>query len=52
MLINKSQVKKETELQVSEEFVVELEKHTQNTIKKAEERAKANSRRTIFARDL
>lgn len=52
MLINKSKIKEQTELQVSEEFVKELEKSVEEIIKKAEKRAKANFRRTIFARDL
>ena len=51
-LINKSQVKEKTELQVSEEFYTELEKTTEDSIKKAEKRARENNRRTLFARDL
>lgn len=37
---------------VGEEFEKELEKHTREQIKKAIERAKANQRRTLLARDL
>jgi len=51
-LINKSKVKEITDLQISEEFYIELEKEVENLIKKAEKRAKENSRRTLFARDL
>ena len=48
----KSKVKEFLELNVSEEFYTELEKQVETLIKKAEERAKNNMRRTIFARDL
>lgn len=51
-LINKSAVKEKTEFSVSEEFEVELDKVVESTIKKAEQRAKANGRRTLYARDL
>jgi len=51
-LIVKSNIKKYVELNVSEEVGVELEKKVEEMLKKAEERAKANQRRTIFARDL
>lgn len=51
-LINKSRVKETSELQVSEEFLNELEKEVENLIKRAEKRAKENSRRTLLARDL
>ncbi len=51
-LIIKSNIKKETELSVSEEFLEEFEKKTQEILRKAEERAKGNFRRTLFARDL
>lgn len=51
-LIVRSKIKEEVELNVSEECVEELEKKTQEMIKKAEQRAKANNRRTILARDL
>jgi histone H3/H4 len=52
MLINKSQVKESTEMQVSEEFYVELDKKVEEDIKKAEERARENGRRTLYKRDL
>ncbi len=52
MIINKSKVKEETELSVSEEFYNELDKTVSEVIKKAEQRAKANQRRTLFARDV
>lgn len=51
-LINKTKVKEITEFQVSEEFYTELEKETESLIKKAEQRAKENSRRTLLKRDL
>jgi histone H3/H4 len=51
-LIVKSKIKEVVELQVAEEFSKELEIKVEDMIKKAEERAKANQRRTIFARDL
>lgn len=51
-LINKSAVKEKTEFSVSEEVYTELDKKAEELLKKAEERAKANNRRTIFARDL
>ena len=52
MIINKSQIKEATELSVAEEVYAELEKKAEEIMKKAEQRAKANGRRTIFARDL
>jgi len=51
-LIVKNNVRDSTEMQVAEEFYIELEKKVEEIIKKAEQRAKANSRRTLFARDL
>jgi histone H3/H4 len=51
-LIVRSKIKEHTELQVAEEFARELEAKVEEMIKKAEERASANQRRTIFARDL
>ena len=48
----KNNVKKATELAVSEEFLVELEKKVEKLIMDAVERAKENSRRTLFKRDL
>ena len=51
-LIVKSKIRGAVELSVSEEVGVELEKRVEEMLKKAEDRAKANFRRTIFARDL
>ena len=51
-LIKASNIKEVTDFSVSEEVYAELEKKTEEIIKKAEERARANGRRTIFARDL
>lgn len=51
-LIIKSNVKKASELSVSEEFLDELEKKVDAILRQAEERAKGNFRRTLFARDL
>ena len=51
-LINKSKIRESVELAVSDEVEVALERMTEEVLKKAEERAKANMRRTIFARDL
>lgn len=51
-LIVKSKIKDYVDLAVSEEVARELERKTEEILKKAEERAKANFRRTIFARDL
>ncbi len=51
-LINKSKVKEISELQISEEFLEKLEKEVEDLIKKAEKRAKENSRRTLLGRDL
>lgn len=51
-IINKSRIKEITDLQVSEEFYLELEKLVVDLIKKAEKRAKENFRRTLFSRDL
>ena len=51
-LVVKSNIKKYIELNVGEDLAVELEKQVEDKIKKAEERAKANGRRTIYARDL
>lgn len=48
----KNNVKKGTELAVSDEFLIEMEKMVEDKLKKAEERARANFRRTLFARDL
>jgi histone H3/H4 len=51
-LIVKSKIKEFVELNVSDEVARELEKKVEDILKKAEARAKANQRRTIFARDL
>lgn len=51
-LVIKSNIKKVTELAVSDEFLVELEKQVEDKLKRAEERARGNFRRTLFARDL
>ena len=51
-IIVKSNIKKYIELNVAEEVGVELEKKVEEILKKAEERARGNGRRTIFARDL
>lgn len=51
-LVIKSNIKKVTDLAVSDEFLVELEKQVEDKLKRAEERARENFRRTLFARDL
>ena len=51
-LIVKSNIKKYVELNVGEDLAVELEKQVEEKLKKAEERAKLNGRRTVYARDL
>ncbi|MBT7706445.1 hypothetical protein HN747_03260 [archaeon] len=51
-LIIKSNVRSKTELSVSDEFLVELEKKVDEMLMSAESRAKGNFRRTLFARDL
>lgn len=51
-LINKTAVKETTEFSISEEVYGELDKKLDEMIKKAEERARGNGRRTIFKRDL
>ena len=51
-IIVKSKIKELTSLQISEEVSQELDKKVEAILKQAEERAKANGRRTIFARDL
>jgi histone H3/H4 len=50
--IVKSKIKELVELNVSSEVAFELEKTIDEIMKKGEERAKANGRRTIYARDL
>jgi histone H3/H4 len=51
-LVIKSNIRKYTEFSVADEVERELEKKVEEIIRKAEERAKANNRRTILARDL
>jgi hypothetical protein len=51
-LIVKSNVKKESEFAVSEEFLKEFEKKVSSLLNKAEQRAESNFRKTLFARDL
>jgi histone H3/H4 len=51
-LIVKNKIKKYVGLNVGEELPKALEKQVEDILKKAEERAKANGRRTIYARDL
>jgi histone H3/H4 len=40
------------EMNVSNDFLIGVEKELEEIIKKAIERAKANNRRTLYARDL
>jgi hypothetical protein len=49
---NKSAVRECSELAISEEFLLELDKKVEQIIKDAEKRAKANNRRTLYSRDL
>lgn len=51
-LIVKSKIKEFVDLNVGEEVARALERRIEEILKKAEERAKANQRRTIYARDL
>ncbi|MGC9309451.1 MAG: hypothetical protein ACP5D2_02025 [Candidatus Nanoarchaeia archaeon] len=51
-LIVKSNIKKYVELAVSDDVARELERQAEELLKKAEERAKKNGRRTIYARDF
>jgi len=51
-LVIKSNIKKESELAVSEEFIEEFEKRVSSLLRGAELRAKANFRKTLFARDI
>lgn len=39
-------------LNLGEDLVIELERKVDEILKKAAERAKGNSRRTVYARDL
>ena len=51
-IVVKSKIKELVDLQISEEVTRELDKKVEYILKVAEGRAKANGRRTIFARDL
>lgn len=51
-LIVKSNLKKYTELNIGEDLATEIEKKTEELLKRAEERARSNGRRTIYARDV
>jgi hypothetical protein len=51
-LLVKTNIKEASEFAVSEEFIEALEKKVSDDIKRSEERAKANNRHTILARDL
>ena len=51
-LIVKSKIRDFVDLNVGEELARALERRVEEILKKAEERAKANQRRTIYARDL
>jgi len=51
-LIVKSKIRKYIDLNVGEDLVKELDIKIEGILKKAEERAKANQRKTIYARDL
>ena len=51
-LVIKSNIRKYTELAVADEVEIELERKVEEMIKKAEERARLNNRRTVLARDL
>jgi histone H3/H4 len=47
-----SNVKKFIEMNVGEDVAAALETKVEEALKKAEERARANGRRTVYARDL
>ena len=51
-IVVKSVVKKSVEMNVGEDVVAALDRKVDEILKKAEERAKANGRRTVYARDL
>lgn len=51
-LVVKTNIKKYVDLNVGEDVQEEIEKKVEEILKKAEERAKANNRRTIYARDI
>lgn len=53
MLVNRSRVKEICgKLSVTKEFYEELNKHVEQSIKKACERAVENNRRTVMPRDI
>ena len=51
-LVVKTKIKEYTKLNVGEEFSRAFERKVEDLLKDAEERAKANGRRTIYARDI
>ena len=51
-LVVASKVKKVVEMNVGEDLVMALDRKIEEILKKAEERARANGRRTVYARDL
>ena len=51
-LIVKSNIRKHVELNVGEDLAEELDKKVEAILKDAEGRAKANGRRTVYARDI
>jgi histone H3/H4 len=51
-LVIKNNIRKYVDLAVSDEVEIALERKVEEILKRAEERAKSNQRRTIFARDL
>ena len=51
-LVVRSAIKKVVEMNVGEDLVVALNGKVDRILKKAEERARANGRRTVYARDL
>jgi len=52
-IVVRSNIRKQLDgLNLGEDLSVELERKTDEMLKKAVERAKANGRRTVYARDL
>ncbi len=51
-LVVKSNIKKYVDLNVGEDLATELEKQVKEMLRKAEERARANNRKTVYARDV
>ena len=51
-LIVKSNIRGRVDLNVGEDVAGELNKKIEEMLKKAEERARENGRKTIYARDL